>query len=450
MGKDGECAVNEITGTPAIHSVRLLANRCKGCVSCTKRCPTEAIRIRFGKARIIHSRCIDCGECIRHCPTHAKTAITDGLNALADYDYNIALPSPALYGQFGMEFSHEAILWGLKQLGFQEVVEVAEGVEIAALAIADYLQQQGKKQPAISSVCPAVIRLIQVKYPELVSHIVPIDAPEEILARKLRHERSDKGRVGIWFITPCPAKMTAVSNPLGRDKSELSGTISILKIYGELLKILPAYSQQEFSQISSWIGVGYESAGGEGIAGKVDSLLVHDIHSVINVLDQVAIGKLNDVAYLECLACVGGCLGGPLTVENRYVAKHRLKQRLKLCCEEDQKAGKKGRSTYDQDEIDVKSRKPILPLDVMKLDEDIFKAMHKVEMIDQISSRLPGLDCGSCGSPTCRALAEDIAQGSASEADCVFKLRKRVKELAQEMIGLAEKMPSSLGKKNLE
>jgi dissimilatory sulfite reductase (desulfoviridin) alpha/beta subunit len=59
------------------HSVRLDNSRCKGCVNCTKRCPTEAIRIRGGKAHITESRCIDCGECIRRCPNHAKSAVTD-------------------------------------------------------------------------------------------------------------------------------------------------------------------------------------------------------------------------------------------------------------------------------------------------------------------------------------------------------------------------------------
>ena len=83
---------------------------------------------------------------------------------------------------------------------------------------------------------------------------------------------------------------------------------------------------------------------------------------------------------------------------------------------------------------------------MMVLDEDICKAMDKVELIETILDKLPGLDCGSCGSPNCRALAEDIAQGRASETDCIFRLRERVRDLAQEMISLAEKLPPSLNK----
>ncbi|MCR4431823.1 MAG: hypothetical protein NUV45_12515 [Tepidanaerobacteraceae bacterium] len=58
---------------------------------------------------------------------------------------------------------------------------------------------------------------------------------------------------------------------------------------------------------------------------------------------------------------------------------------------------------------------------------------------------MPGLDCGSCGCPNCRALAEDIVQGLASETDCVFKLREKVKKLASQMLDLSQKLPPTMG-----
>lgn len=63
--------------TGYFHSVRLDRGNCKGCVNCIKRCPTEAIRVRHGKAEIIEEKCIDCGECIRACPNKAKYVETD-------------------------------------------------------------------------------------------------------------------------------------------------------------------------------------------------------------------------------------------------------------------------------------------------------------------------------------------------------------------------------------
>ena len=82
------------------HSVRLEGEKCRGCTNCLKRCPTEAIRVRGGRAHIIDERCIDCGECIRVCGYHAKVAVTDPLSSISGFKYKIALPAPSLYGQF--------------------------------------------------------------------------------------------------------------------------------------------------------------------------------------------------------------------------------------------------------------------------------------------------------------------------------------------------------------
>ena len=83
-----------------LHSVKLEQDKCLGCTNCIKRCPTEAIRVRDGKATIISERCIDCGECIRICPHKAKRALYDTFESIYDFKYKIALPAPALFGQF--------------------------------------------------------------------------------------------------------------------------------------------------------------------------------------------------------------------------------------------------------------------------------------------------------------------------------------------------------------
>jgi Na+-translocating ferredoxin:NAD+ oxidoreductase RNF subunit RnfB len=36
---------------------------------------------------------------------------------------------------------------------------------------------------------------------------------------------------------------------------------------------------------------------------------------------------------------------------------------------------------------------------------------------------LPGFDCGACGAPECRYLAEDIVKGKATISHCVFVQR---------------------------
>jgi iron only hydrogenase large subunit-like protein len=432
------------------HSVRLTPDRCKGCVSCIKRCPTEAIRIRKGKAKIIEARCIDCGECIRACPNHAKTAVTDSLDDLKHYQYNVALPAPSLYAQFGLNIPLDAILGGLVRLGFDEVFEVAKGAEIVSSAIQEYTMGKDIKRPAISSACPAVVRLVQVKFPELIDYLIPIDAPMEVAAMVVRANHSKQlaiapEEIGVWFITPCPAKMTAIKQPLGSENSSITGAIAISRIYGDLLKASTSIPYDTDCRRATSEAIGWAVAGGEISAVKAgNALVVDEIHNVSEVLEQVTLGKLDQVDYIEALACFGGCIGGPLTVENRYVAKHRMQRRLEKIKSEDAARGVTPVLHYPG--LNVNARHAIEPRLVMRLDEDVQIAMQKVQLMEETLKRLPGLDCGSCGSPGCKALAEDIVQGIASETDCVFKLRERVCNLAQTMVDLVEKLPPSLEK----
>ena len=418
-------------------------------MNCIKRCPTEAIRIRGGKAKIIESRCIDCGECIRRCANYAKSAVTDSIQDLSRFKYNIALPAPSLYAQFGADTSIESVLCGLKKLGFDGVFEVACGAELVARAIWEYLSKGDFCRPAISSACPAVVRLVQVKFPELIDHLVPIEAPVEVSARLARELASRKeglapDDIGVWFITPCPAKMTAVRQPLGAEQSQVSGAIAISKIYGDLLRVLPANPADPACPRAAQLGIGWAVSGGEAASlAPHQSLVVDEIQSVCEVLEQVALGKLKHVDYIEAQACAGGCVGGPLTVENRFVAQERMQHRS-----HSSQPAAHNIAMLDglYQEVSNDERLKIEPIPVMRMDDDIALAIYKVEVMVKTLEQLPGLDCGSCGSPSCKALAEDIAQGVASETDCVFRLREKVRNLAEEMVGLAGKLPPSLNK----
>jgi iron only hydrogenase large subunit-like protein len=149
------------------HSVTLDFEKCKGCTNCIKRCPMEAIRVHDGKATIIEERCIDCGECIRCCPNHAKIALTDTIKKLSEYKYNIALPAPSFFGQFQNQEKIEDILNAFLRIGFDEVFEVALAAEIVAFIVHQQLLKENIKKPLLSSACPAVLRLIQIKFPGL-------------------------------------------------------------------------------------------------------------------------------------------------------------------------------------------------------------------------------------------------------------------------------------------
>lgn len=416
-----------------------------GCTNCIKRCPTEAIRVRDGKAWIIDERCIDCGECILVCPYHAKTATTDPISYINSFQYKIALPAPALYGQFKNLTNCNKVLYGLKRMGFDYVYEVARGADYTTQLVKELLDNPKLKRPLISSACPAIVRLIQVRFPDLIDHIVKVESPMEIAAQLAKEEfctkyNIEKEQVGVFFITPCAAKMTSIKSPIGSEASHVDGAISILDIFGLLSSQMKVPDNVAQYQNATSQGIGWAIANGESQSLGIDNYLAVDgIQNVIRALEEIENNKLTDLDFFEGLCCAGGCVGGPLVFENGYVAKNRIRLLAKgvknraLTAEEIDKA---------KNNIEWKLKKNINEKSVMKLDQNIEVAIQKMEDMERIFSGLPGLDCGSCGSPSCRTLAEDIVRGNASELDCIFKLRVKVKKLAEEMIELSNKMPA--------
>lgn len=429
------------------HSVTLDEDKCMGCTNCIKRCPTEAIRVRKSKARIIKERCIDCGECIRVCPYHAKKAITDSLDMIKAFKYTVAIPAPSLYGQFKAEYSRNRILNALKYIGFSEIYEVARAAEYVTAATKELMAKNGGKRPLISSACPAVVRLIQVRFPNLIDNLVKLESPMEVAAKIAKGKLSKEHgyapeEIGVFFITPCAAKVTSVKAPYENEKSAVDGVLSIKDLYLKLLSCMDKIKNEEQLTRAGYEGIRWANSGGEGLAAGTDKFLAVDgIHNVITILEAVENDKLEDVEFIEALSCTGGCIGGPLTVENLYVAKTRLKKHIDEARENGAKSAEVNMLDGDIVWTGSIKHKPVL-----KLDDDFAKAMKKLEELEIINKDLPGLDCGACGAPSCRALAEDIVRGIANETDCIFKLRERVRDLATQMMELEARMPPVLDK----
>lgn len=406
------------------HSVVLKPERCIGCTYCLKICPTEAIRLKNGKADITPQRCIDCGECIRVCPNNAKNTITDDLQILKQFKYNIALTLPILFGQFSGDISPLKIMSALKSLGFDEVIDTSAGSDIVNITC-KYAMKNYKSLPVINSSCPAILRLIQIRFPELLDNIIDIETPVEVTARIAKRKAAEKkglspDDIGVILITPCTARVTSIKNPLGIDKSYIDGTISMKDIYGLLLKAMYSSKLPEGNtDYSTQSGILWYTAGGQVKAlGEENTLAVDGINNAITILEEIEMGKLEHLAFVEITACPGGCLGGPLTVENRFISLSMLNNIVK----------QSRIFSPSKDEIEqyinmyesgfIRLTHKIEPKAIMGLDQDMRKSIEKMENMQNIIKGLPGINCGICGAPTCQAFAEDIVMGHRERMEC--------------------------------
>ncbi len=420
------------------HSVTLDTDKCVGCTNCIKHCPTEAIRVRGGKATILSQRCIDCGECIRVCPHHAKKARHDSLEILNNFQYTVALPAPALFGQFNNLDDIDIILTGLLELGFDSVFEVSRAAEIVSDATRRLMAEGKLKKPVISSACPAVVRLIQVRFPHLCDHVLPMKSPMEVAAalarqRVMAQTGLSPEEIGIIFISPCPAKVTDVRLPIGSDRSQVDGVLSISNIYPQLVHKMDHLTHVDPLFKSGLIGVSWSFIGGEA-AGLLNEnhLSADGIQNVIKVLEELEDDKLADLDFIELNACAGGCVGGVFTAENGYVARARIKRLRKYMPVSCNRADDVGDLTA------LQWNRPLEENPALKLADNIEDAMRLMQQADEVFDRLPNLDCGSCGAPSCRALAGDVALGDAQETDCIFLMRQQIQEIASRLAGIGQ------------
>ncbi len=402
------------------HSVVLEKDYCNGCTYCLDRCPTQAIRIVNQKAKIIEARCIDCGECLKVCPYHAKGAMVSGLEVIGRYRYTVALPAISFYGQFPENYDMNTVYNALIDLGFDEVYDVAHAAELLTVYENQMLDKEGVPKPLISTYCPVITRLIQIKFPALIDHIIKLESPMEIAARLVKRRLVEAGMsesdIGVVYITPCPAKITSIKNPIGLEKSYIDEAVSTEEVYYKVMKIIDKVASDKPLQTSTGKGIAWGRVGGQSYAMAIeDYIAVDGIEEVIKVLESMELGKLNSLDFLEGYACVNGCVGGPLNVENTFIGKNRIRKLSKR---------------YGMDhpvKVDIPLTKenmewdlPIQPMPIFKLDTDFKKALEKMARIEEITQALPGINCGACGAPSCRVLAEDVVYGRAKFSDCVF------------------------------
>ena len=420
------------------HSVSLDIEKCKGCTACLKRCPTEAIRIHNGHAVINSVRCIDCGQCIKVCPYKAKKATHDPLSVLGDYKYTVALPAPSFYGQFDNLDNIGYIIKGLLDLGFDDVFEVACAAEIVSAYTREYINRDDVKKPVISSACPTITRLISTNYPYLCENIMPILPPIDVAAMLARekamkaHPELKSEDIGIIFISPCPAKVSYIKNNFAGERNYISAAVSVRDVYFALLDKMKKTDEEPLeSTEAGMIGIGWASTGGESTAILNHRYLAADgIENCIRVLDQIDSADITQLDFVELNACNGGCVGGAMTVANAYIAQARL-QSLKRYLPV---SPNRPASDWIPDEYFHEKKVEYNPYS--SLSPDRKTAMRMMRDIEELTKKLPGLDCGSCGAPTCMAFAEDVVKNETGIDECTVILKKilREKGLHQEVL----------------
>ncbi len=299
---------------------------------CKKACPVDAITYdEYGICVIDEKKCIQCGMCIHSCPFGAigsKTFIVDVINLIRAGKKVVAMIAPAVEGQFGADITMASWRTALKKVGFADMVEVALGGDMTAAAEAEEWAEaykEGKKMT--TSCCPAFVNMIKQHFPMLLDNMSTTVSPMCGVSRMIKAQDPEAVTV---FIGPCIAKKSETMD------LNIQGNADYAITLGEIRAMMRAKGvelepEENTLQNGSVFGKRFGNGGGV-TAAVLQCLKEQGENTDINVMKcngaaeckkallLLKVGKL-PADFVEGMACVGGCVGGP--------SKHKTEQEAK-------------------------------------------------------------------------------------------------------------------------
>ncbi|WP_071429738.1 4Fe-4S dicluster domain-containing protein [Angelakisella massiliensis] len=296
---------------------------------CARSCGMDAISSDDqGKATIDYDKCVSCGQCIVNCPFGAisdKGQIFQLIHSIKRGDRVIAIVAPAFVGQFGPKMTPEKFSNAMKQLGFDQVVEVAIGADLCTIEEAkDFMRAVPAEQPFMAtSCCPSWSVMAKKLFPTLAPYISMAMTPMVLTARLQKKEHPG---CKIAFVGPCSSKKLEAS------RRTIRSDVDFVLTFEELMGMFEAknvdfdqLADSELQEDATAAGRGFAVSGGVAQA-VVDAVKRMDPDREVKVasaqglqdckklLMMAKAGKYNGY-LLEGMACPGGCVAGAGTLQ---------------------------------------------------------------------------------------------------------------------------------------
>ena len=400
----------------------LKKSNCKNCYKCIRHCPVKAIRFSGNQAHIIGNECILCGQCFVVCPQNAKEVAdeTEKAKVLIQSGVPVVVslaPSfIANYEGVGIDSMRKA----LKQLGFHDVEETAQGATIVKTEYERMLREE-ERDIVISSCCHSINLLIQKHFPAAMEYLADVVSPMQAHCKEIKKRIPDAKTV---FVGPCVAK---------KDEAEhYEGIVDAVLTFEELTKwfkeegieLEQSVDSEEQSRARLFPTTGGVLKTMEQNAPGYTYLALDGVENCIAALKDIENGKIHK-CFIEMSACVGSCIGGP--VMEKYHHSSPVKDYMTIV----EYAGKEDFVVPQPKAIEMKKNfEYIERRSPRPTDEEIENALRQMGKFTSAQE----LNCGSCGYNTCREKAIAICQGKAEISMCLPFLKEKAENFSDTIV----------------
>lgn len=318
---------------------------------CKKACPVDAITINEQKKAVIdNKKCIQCGACVYQCPFGAIQDKSEIVPVIRQLEKSKQPDTPSVYAivapAFASQFDYAnlgQIITGIKQLGFKDVIEAALGADLVTIHEVEELVHHLEGHTYMtSSCCPAFVSFVEKKHPQVLENVSQTVSPMIATAQLIKS--IDPGSIAV-FIGPCIAKKVE------KDLPKLKGIVDYALTFEELVALLDAKNIDLSNLAESpldnasyygriFAGVGGLSKAVEATAQQLElgmtiKTLVGDGIKTCDKLLKLAKAKRLDGNFIEGMACVGGCIKGPVTMHHGVKDKKALEAYSQKALEKD-------------------------------------------------------------------------------------------------------------------
>ncbi len=393
------------------NAIDMRPESCRNCLACLAACPTQAMRLRDGRPQILEHLCINCTACLAACRYGALgLREEDPADSEAIAAELLVVPLPFLGGF--PQAGPRQVLGALRQLGAQEVRLTDEwetGLLEEALRFARGPQRRAVG-PVLAPVCPAVVNLVETHFPSLLPQLAPFLSPVEAA-------RDEYNLQALTVVAACPEQYVALH------PGSLPGRLRVLSparaaaTVARALERMDKREPEPEAEAAAAVAVQPAFSGQPAIRGQPGPvepapyaearvLRISGLSHVLRALEKAEASALAGVELLVLYACDQGCWGSPLFPEDPFLARNRAA------------AVAVGRASA------LPRTRPYQARPGQRLDESMPAAIRKLALIDELTRRLPGRDCGICGAPTCACRAEDIVLGRVAGKGCPLEEEK--------------------------